>query len=111
MLGLHVENRSFDETGRVHDVDLVDRRPPGPDLGKSVGLVDATVAEADGVEDDGITTRPAGGVGGSDGVGWGCRRQDVIASSNTEGEELEGHASKSRGVAGAGGLFLEGVLP
>ena len=111
MLGLRIENRSLDETGSVHDVNLVDRRPPGTDLGKSVGLVDAAVAEADGIEDDGISPRPAGGVGGRDGVGWGCRRQDVIASSNTEGEELEGHASKSRGVAGAGGLLLEGVLP
>ena len=69
MLGLHVENRGLDKTGRVHDVDLVDRRPTGPDLGKSVGLVDATVAEADGIENDGITPRPAGSVGGHDGVG------------------------------------------
>ena len=65
---LALGNGSLDKTGRVHDVDLIDRCPPRTNLGESVGFVNAAVAKAGGIEDDGIASRPAVCIGGCEGI-------------------------------------------
>ena len=107
--GLALRNGSLDKTGRIHDVHLIDRLSPRANLGESVGFVDTTIAKAGGIEDDGITSRSTGCIGGCDGIARG-RWKDIVGA-NTKGEEFEGHSSESCGTGRAGGFLLEGVFP